>query len=107
MLISVTTPQIPLRIGWQRGTSFCCSGGGIPTKMYKKASNRVRKNCTEATGELEINRNKEISSIGNEISGTECLKIGLHFSIEALKPLSVAGKFVFDVEGVANLILNR
>ena len=75
--------------------------------MYKKASNRVRKNCTEATGELEINRNKEISSIGNEISGSEWLKIGLHSSIVALKPLSVAGKFVFDVEGFANRILNK
>ena len=107
MLISVIIPQMPFLIGWLRGTSICCSGGGIPTKMYKKASNKVRKNCTEATGELEINRNKEISSIGKEISGIECLKIGLQFSIVALKPLSVAGKFVFDVEGLANLMLNK
>ena len=54
-----------------------------------------------------VSRIPLISSIGNEISGSECLKIGLHSSIVALKPLSVAGKFVFDVEGFANRILNK
>jgi hypothetical protein len=105
MDISVTIPHTLFLEGWLMGNSLCCSGGGIQTKSYRKASNNVRKNCTAATGDDEINFSKAVSLIGSEKSAS--LNVSLQFSIEALKPLSVAGNAKFDVDGFANRIAKQ
>ncbi len=101
--MSVTIPHMPFRLGWLIGTSSCCSGGGRPTNTYRNASNRVLKNCTEATGLQEISFKSATSLMASSKGGASALNVGLQDSMLARKPLSVAGNDEFEIVGVASL----
>jgi hypothetical protein len=75
--------------------------------MYRNASKSVLKNCVAATGEVEINLSKAISSIGSTISLLGVSNVAEHFSIHERNPLSVAGNAVLEEDFCANLIAKR
>ena len=79
----------------------------MATNIYRNASNKILKNCTEATGDEDMSLSNETSLMGSSNCALESLNTGLHFSIHSLKPSSVAGKVVFEVEEFANLMEKR